>query len=86
MARVWTSPEWARPDLPFFGPWFSGPNPAWNLRQFAGFCFHERAASTPNRKGHQIALDYLERTGEIADANEASRFLLRSLDQWSCRV
>jgi hypothetical protein len=37
-------------------------------------------------KWHQIAWDYLKRTGEIADAEEASRFLLRSLDQWSCRV
>ncbi len=29
----------------------------------------------------QIAWDYLERTGDIADADEASRFLLRSVDQ-----
>jgi hypothetical protein len=29
----------------------------------------------------QIAWDYLERTGEIADGEEASRFLLRSVDQ-----
>jgi hypothetical protein len=32
-------------------------------------------------KSIQIAWDYLERTGEIADADEASRFLLRSVDQ-----
>jgi hypothetical protein len=29
----------------------------------------------------QIAWDYLERTGEIGDAAEASRFLLRSVDE-----
>jgi hypothetical protein len=28
-------------------------------------------------KSIEIAWDYLERTGEIADADEASRFLLR---------
>jgi hypothetical protein len=32
-------------------------------------------------KSIQIAWEYLERTGEIADADEASRFLLRSVDQ-----
>jgi hypothetical protein len=29
----------------------------------------------------QMAWEYLERTGQIADADEASRFLLRSVDQ-----
>jgi hypothetical protein len=37
-------------------------------------------------KSIQIAWDYLERTGEIADADEASRFLLRSVDQMVMQV
>jgi hypothetical protein len=36
-------------------------------------------------KSIQIAWDYLERTGEIADADEASRFLRRSVDQMVMR-
>jgi hypothetical protein len=32
-------------------------------------------------KSIQIAWDYLERTGEIVDAAEASRFLLKSVDE-----
>jgi hypothetical protein len=37
-------------------------------------------------KSIQIHWDYLERTGEIADADEASRFLLRSVDQMVMQV
>jgi hypothetical protein len=32
-------------------------------------------------KSIQIAWDYLERTGEIANASEASRFLLKTVDE-----
>jgi hypothetical protein len=39
-----------------------------------------------NRKVHQIAWSYLERTGEIADAEEAGRFILRSVDQMVMQV
>jgi hypothetical protein len=34
-------------------------------------------------KSIQIAWDYLERTGEIGDAAEASRFLRKTVDQCS---
>src|SRR3954453_16720379 len=60
---------------------FSGLHRARNLRLFERFCSHERAASASDRNIHPDRLEYLERTGELADADEAGRFLLRSVDQ-----
>jgi hypothetical protein len=77
------------PSLPTFTAWLGqlvqgivkGRPPLGTMGFSSDFSFMDEPFLWLIEKSIQIAWDYLERTGELRNAAEASRFLLKTVDQ-----